>query len=83
MSRPDELLKSLATIRGIARPDAVDVVAAMSLADVCELLEAAGALDDWPILVLADALEEIRERSSHQAQRERSIGGRRHRGGLR
>ncbi|HEY5024440.1 MAG TPA: hypothetical protein VII76_05640 [Acidimicrobiales bacterium] len=82
MSHADELIEALATALGKRLPDAPAAVALLPLAEVCELLEAAGALDDWPILVLAVALEEIRDRERHQAQRDRSIGGRRHRGGV-
>ena len=79
--RSEALLDALAAITGIPRPDAPTAVAAMSLTEVGELLERAGATD-WPIQVLADVLEEIRELARHQTELDGSVFGRRHRGAL-
>jgi len=79
----DDLLEVLATITGTRLPDAGALVAALSLADVEDLIAEGGLTDEWPTRIVADALEELRQRASHQTELDRSIGGRRHRGGLR
>jgi len=83
VSHADELLGALAPILGVRLPDAPAVVARMTLGEVIDRLAGAGIADDWPIRVLADALEDVRARAGRQTDVDRSIGGRRHGRGFR
>jgi len=83
VSRADDLLEALAPILGVRLPDAPAVVAFLSLDEAENFLAAAGIADDWPIRVLAAALDEMRERARRQTDVDRSIGGRRHGRGFR
>jgi len=83
MSHADDLLEALAPILGVRLPDAPAVVALLSLDEAENFLAASGLADDWPIRLLADALEEIRQRAGQQTDLDRSIGGRRHGRGFR